>query len=518
MATAFLAWEGIAASNADPRQIDAVLPGLILLLVPLAAIGLVVALEVRFSIKPFEELADSRAHLQVLYTEAQEDAMHDGLTGLGNHRAFQEELSRQVALYHRRSIGFVLMLIDIDNLKAVNDANGHAEGDRMIVNLASTMREMFRDSDRLFRIGGDEFAVIMSLTDVDHAYEAAGRLQHFALLPRSGVRPTSISGGISAVPRFAANRDQAYRQADAALYWAKRHGRATIEIFDGERDMVDDVVTGEGVANAVHEIVKSRLVSAVFQPFVDLRSGNVIGFEGLVRPNPSGRLSNASQLFAAASATGWTVELDMACLGVVAAGAKLLARDSLLSVNLSSRTLELKHFDTAWLLDPLRRYSIPPERVIVELTERDAIGDLRRLHRNVSALQAQGLRIAADDVGAGNSGLRLLSQVRFDFVKLDLSLVHASVQHADARAVLRSLRDIAASQGAVVIAEGLETPEQLWLVQDLGIPVGQGFLLGRPGVSLQLAPRELPKASRYERVAIAVDPAPAKLVRAALAH
>jgi EAL domain-containing protein (putative c-di-GMP-specific phosphodiesterase class I) len=126
-------------------------------------------------------------------------------------------------------------------------------------------------------------------------------------------------------------------------------------------------------------------------------------------------------------------------------------------------------------------------RVIVELTEREAINDIERLRRNVAALQHAGVRLAADDVGAGNAGLRLLSQLRFDIVKIDLSLVQDGAHHDSSRNVVRSLMDLATRQGAVAIAEGLETAEQLRSLQELGITVGQGYLLGRPGRNLGLS-------------------------------
>jgi EAL domain-containing protein (putative c-di-GMP-specific phosphodiesterase class I) len=128
----------------------------------------------------------------------------------------------------------------------------------------------------------------------------------------------------------------------------------------------------------------------------------------------------------------------------------------------------------------LSRYAIAPERVVVELTEREKVEDLNRLQANLAALQRHGLRIAADDVGAGNAGLRLLSQMRFDIVKIDLSLVQEGTERDSSRAVLRSLRELAARWQAYVIAEGLETASQLRMVRELGIAAGQGYLLARP--------------------------------------
>jgi EAL domain-containing protein (putative c-di-GMP-specific phosphodiesterase class I) len=217
---------------------------------------------------------------------------------------------------------------------------------------------------------------------------------------------------------------------------------------------------------------------------VDLRTGRILGFEGLIRPNPEGPLPDASQLFAAAAASGRTVELDLVCLETVVNAAGAIGPDRLLTLNLSPRTLEVKDFDAAWLLSGLVRNGISPGRVIVELTERDEIDDIGRLRQTFDLLQRYGLRIAADDVGAGNSGLRLLSQVQFDIVKIDLALVQSGVRRTGARAVLESLRDLALSQNARMIAEGVETVRELQVIREMDIGAAQGFLLGRPDPSV----------------------------------
>ena len=210
----------------------------------------------------------------------------------------------------------------------------------------------------------------------------------------------------------------------------------------------------------------------------------MLGFEGLIRPDPNGPLPNTERLFAAAAASGRTVELDLACIEAVVNGARAIGPDRLLTLNLSPRTLEVKDFDAAWLLKSLVRNGISPSRVIIELTEREEVDDLVRLRRTFATLQQYGLRLAADDVGAGNAGLRLLSQVQFDIVKIDLSLVQDGVRRLGSRAVLQSLRDLALSQDARIVAEGVETAQQLQVIRELDIGAGQGFLLGRPEVSV----------------------------------
>jgi len=454
-----------------------------------ALLGVLVLM--RLLIKPFRELRESQSQLESLYREAREDSLHDGLTGMGNHRAFQDELTHQVELSERDGTPFVLMLIDLDNLKVVNDREGHAEGDRLLTGLATAMREALRPADRFFRIGGDEFAVLMPATEPEAAMEAAGRLRHYCLRPPARERPTPFSGGISAMPRFALEASQVQRQADVALYWAKRHGRGFVEVFDADRDRLPDENGPAGLGNLVYEMARGRMFTPVYQPIVNLRTGAVIGFEGLVRPDPDSPITDSEQLFRAAAATGRTVELDLASFETVCKGAKAIGPDHVISINLSAKTLEVKDFDSGWLLNTLQRFGISPARVILELTERDPIIDVPRLKNNVSHLGEYGLRLAADDVGAGSAGLRMLAEIPFDIVKIDLSLVQSGAQHAASWAVLRSIRDLAWRQRSVVIGEGVETPEQLGALQQLGIPVGQGYLLGRPGALPDSRPRDL---------------------------
>ena len=150
-------------------------------------------------------------------------------------------------------------------------------------------------------------------------------------------------------------------------------------------------------------------------------------------------------------------------------------------MNLSPRTLGSSLFRASDVKGIFRRHSIALERIVLELTERETVEDLDELRRNVNTLRSAGLRLAADDVGAGNAGLRLLSEIQFDVVKIDLSLVQAGTAHDPSHAILRALQGLAAQWNASVVAEGIETSEQLAVVRGLGISAGQGYLLGRPG-------------------------------------
>jgi diguanylate cyclase (GGDEF)-like protein len=471
-----------------PLPVDTAPDPLVFVLMGFAVVVVLVTVVVaRTFLKPFDDLAESQSQLEVLYREAREDSLHDGLTGLGNHRSFQEELDRQMDLFHRHRVPVALLLIDLDDLKVVNDNEGHPAGDQLLLGMANAIRDTLRYGDRAFRIGGDEFAVLLPHTDANEALIAANRLRHFCLRPAAGERVIPFSGGISSVPLLTTDRSELLRQADAALYRCKRSGRGAVAVFEADRDIVTGEAHGAGSEAAVRDIVRARNLTPVYQPIVDLRDGAVLGFEGLIRPGASSPFSNPGQLFSAASAAGRTVELDLACFEVVAAGAASIDPTQVVTINLSPLTLESEDFSSAWLVGVLTRYGISAGRVIVELTEREPISDLDRLRRNVASLQRSGVRLAADDVGAGNAGLRLLSQIRFDIMKIDLSLVQEGTLHDSSRAVLRSLMDLATRQGAVAIAEGLETAEQLRALRELGITTGQGYLLGRPGNNLGLA-------------------------------
>ena len=241
---------------------------------------------------------------------------------------------------------------------------------------------------------------------------------------------------------------------------------------------------------AIAKVIEQRSVRAVFQPIVELATGRVIGYEGLVRPTAH-PFVDAGSLFAAAEGSGRTAELDYVCLETVAAAAVSIPADRYVAINLSPRTLEAPEFNALALCRRLARLGLPSQRIVLELTEREEIEDLARLRRGLEACRALGVRVAADDVGAGNAGLRLLSLVPFDVVKIDLSLVQDAVTHETSAEILATLRDLATRRGAVVVAEGLETQQQLKLVLAAGIDAGQGYLLGRPGEATDAQPVDM---------------------------
>jgi EAL domain-containing protein (putative c-di-GMP-specific phosphodiesterase class I) len=247
----------------------------------------------------------------------------------------------------------------------------------------------------------------------------------------------------------------------------------------------------EDLSAAIGTILTERMLRPVFQPIFSLETGKPVGYESLIRLTEGSPLSDASALFAAAERADRTVELDMACLEVVAEGAGALDADTYLSVNLSPRTLESELFHPSELTTIFERRGIGPQQLVVELTEREEVHDLEGLRRNAAACRRVGIRLAADDVGAGNAGLRLLSEVHFDIVKIDLSLVQGGILHDPELAVLRALQELAARWHASIVAEGVETSDQLAAIRSIGITAGQGYLLGRPSRDRRVRPIDI---------------------------
>ncbi len=458
------------------------------LLLALLALGLGFAGVVHECGRPLldsvDRLQDRLTSALEAYDRARLDARVDPLTGLGNHRAFQEELLRQVADAVRESRTLALVMLDLDDLKRLNETSGHAVGDQLLGGVGRLVGATIRASDRAFRIGGDEFALLMPETSSETAFGVVRRL----LASATGGHPVlhdtprfSFSAGIATCPTPSGDAVRLTRHADAALDWAKRHGRTDIQIFDPRRHgAAGDRRSTEELARAISAVAATRALRPVYQPIVSLTTGRAVGFEGLVRPGPTSGFANAESLFAAAEVADRIVELDMAAIETVVANVGRLVPGQYLSVNMSPRTLETDQFHIGELIGVLRRYGLVPQQIVLELTERQAIEDLARLQANLQRARSAGIRIAADDVGAGHAGLRLLSEITFDVVKIDLSLVQKGVLQESSLAVLRALLDMADRWGALVVAEGIETPEQLVALRRLGVTAGQGYLLGRP--------------------------------------
>ncbi len=410
-------------------------------------------------------------------------SLTDNLTGLGNHRAFQEELDAQIARIERREGVLSLAVVDIDEFKGINDRNGHLHGDRVLAAMGALLGEV-RKGDRTFRIGGDEFAIVLPDAESVPASILMERVRQAAPARLFG---STLSIGIATMTSSQRCDAVALRaQADAALYAGKQSGRNTVMTYaEAERG---ELVLSPAKAKALRRLIDNGHVNVVFQPIWDAKEGRPFGFEALARPPDDCGLSGPQEAFEIAERIGRAPALDAICLRAILARAGELPPDALLFINIVPETLDRDLLSGNTLLDAVRSAGIAPGRVVIELTER-AMPRLDIIVREAKRIQSLGFKLALDDTGAGNAGLEVLRQLPVDFVKIDRAVVMQAMTDPTARAIVASIVAIAHAMSACVIAEGIETVDALDFVRrdvmrgwhpESGIRGIQGYLLGRP--------------------------------------
>jgi diguanylate cyclase (GGDEF)-like protein len=418
-------------------------------------------------------------------------ATRDGLTDLPNQRAFQDEFPQVLAAAVRNQDPLALIALDVDDFKFINDRHGHSHGDEVLKRVAAVLVEG-RPGDRAYRVGGDEFALLLPHTDPDGVRVLAKRL----LRNLNDAQLHATIGLSAAQPGKATELMRA--QADAALYEAKDRGGNQIAHFDDIRDEV--AVVGAHERAAVRRLIDEGTLTTVYQPIWNLSTGALLGVEALSRPDPAYGFAGPAEAFDIAEQMGFVHELDVLCVKNALTCAQKMPEGVLLFFNLCPRTLDLDADGNDWLRDVVQRAGFPLDRVVIEITERFG-GRASPIVKCLQRLRSQGFKIAIDDVGTGNSGLAMLRQVTVDFVKLDRSIVAAAPTDASARGVLMAVATFARQTGAFVIAEGIEDNETLEFLQGLDdrtplghsiIQGGQGYGVGRPTDNLlDIAPTPL---------------------------
>jgi diguanylate cyclase (GGDEF)-like protein len=416
-------------------------------------------------------------------------ATRDGLTDLPNQRAFQDEFPRAVGAAERYGDALSLALLDVDDFKLINDRSGHPHGDRVLRRVAQALSES-RPGDRAYRVGGDEFAVLLAHTDADGAGVLARRLCR--KLDEAAVK---VSVGVGTL-RPGLHADTLRAEADAALYEAKRRGGDRSAHFAEVQDRL--VVSSVEKKEAVRRLLEDERLSVEFQPIWNIDSETLLGVEALARPDRSYGLSGPAEAFDVAEQIGRVHQLDVLCTTRALSAARDLDRGALLFINLSPATLDLDADGEDWLAGAVAHAGLSPRRIVVEVTERFG-GRTDSVVRCLRRLRQQGFHVAIDDVGTGNSGLEMLSKIEAQFVKLDRSVVAAATTEPGARAVLLAMATFARQTGALVIAEGIEDEDTLQFLRSIDrdldsdhiIQAGQGFGLGRPAREIPSKPPDI---------------------------
>lgn len=404
-------------------------------------------------------------------------ALTDPLTELGNHYAFQEQLASALSQVGQEGAAVALGLLDIDEFKVVNDEQGHQRGDDILREIGTALRESHLSS-ALFRLGSDDFAVIVSAKTLAEATIALERIREdvsqrlFTITVSIGVTHTDVPG---------TSLEQMQAQASLALQEAKRRGRNRVVTFETIAE--DATFVPLAKRQAVRRLLSERQMTVAFQPIWQLASGKVLAFEALSRPDASYGLSGPQELFDIAEQMGRAHELDAVCVEKILARAAELPSDALLFLNLTPQSLIHDLLTGAALLEAVVSAGLTPSRVVVEITERSIV-KLADVVQKVKFLRLMGFRVALDDAGAGNAGLEMLSQLPVDFIKIDRDVVQHALTDQIAYGVLAGIITIARASGASIVAEGIENTEMLDMVQRLEVQCAQGYLLGRPSETI----------------------------------
>ncbi len=391
-----------------------------------------------------------------------EQVKRDGLTGLLNHRACHERLREEFA--GGQSVAVVLL--DLDHFKVINDALGHAEGDRVLAAAAERLRSVVREGDAVGRLGGEEFVLILPGANAEAAEDCAERAR--AALAELTVRgrPLAASAGVAAAPEDGADAVELLANGDAALYRAKRSGRGqTVRFIPG----VSRPETRQ--RHEIASVLAHEAVRCVFQPVIELATGRPAGYEALARIDV-GTPRGPDEWFAQAHRVGLGQQLEALALRA-ALDVPGRPEGTFLALNVSPRAL---------LTAPVRA-ALPDDLtgIVIELTEHELFGAEGELETELAALRARGARVALDDAGAGYAGLQQIIRIAPDILKLDRALVHGAHADASRQALLEALIGFASNTGAAVCAEGVEDLDDVRALVALDVTYAQGYGLARPG-------------------------------------
>ncbi|MEB0287515.1 EAL domain-containing protein [Cryobacterium sp. 10S3] len=415
-------------------------------------------------------------------------AFHDPLTDLPNRLLLLDRLDQALLFAARAHRGVGLLFIDLDRFKVVNDSLGHHAGDAVLAQIAVRLRAAVRASDTVARIGGDEFVVLCP--DIGTGAEArriAKAVQAAVSLPieigdQTAMVDTSIGIAVSTGTEDA---ETLLRQADQAMYLAKDQGRARYEVFNDDlrgriRRRVDTEI---GLRTAVGR----SEIETWYQPIVDLQNPRVAAAEALARwRRPEIGIVAPGDFIAIAEETGLIRDIGRAVLRQACSAATSLDADQAVSVNVSARQFVRSDFGTV-VRRALLETGLAPGQLWLELTESAVIDVMDSATRTFDELRDLGVRLAIDDFGTGYSSFAQLRSLEVDLLKIDMTFIDNLVSSDRDQAIVRGILHLADSLGLDVVAEGIETSEQLELLRDMGCRYGQGYLFARPQPDISVA-------------------------------
>lgn len=427
-----------------------------------------------------EELQLSKETLQIQNTKLEYDVYHDSLTGMKNRLFFWDDLNKLNLQAEKKHISVTVMLFDLDRFKEVNDTYGHDTGDLLLREVSTRLNALGRFSETFYRLGGDEFAFLSSgLTEtaaVSRAREISDSISKPYTINNQLIKIATCVGIV--LSDNERRSDYLYKFADLALYEAKKEGSQQIKVF--RQRMLQKLQESRTLENDMARAIENDEFVVYYQPIVNSVSKEIYGYEALIRwMHPvKGMLAPDSFIFAAEK-TGMINEIGKTVLKLACREAVSWTVPARISVNVSPVQLGSKSFINT-VQSVLAETGLPANRLELEVTESSLFSDRNNPIAILKKLRALGVRISIDDFGTGYSSLSRLSELNFDKIKIDKSFVNPISTQEDALNIVKLITGMAKSLNMGVIAEGVETEEQLERLQALGCELVQGYLFSKP--------------------------------------
>jgi diguanylate cyclase (GGDEF)-like protein len=439
-------------------------------------------------------LASSEEAVSVATKALSWQAFHDPLTELPNRAQLVERLTASLDRARHSGAITAVLLLDLDRFKNVNDAMGHEAGDRLLIEVADRLRTGVPSRDMVARLGADEFIVLAeALADREEALRLAEALRAAVSIPIALPQGTvTLTASVGIAFDLDHRPSTLLRDADVAMHKAKDHGRDRFEVFD--ESLRAETIRKVAAEQLLRHALDEDGLRVLYQPIVDINSGEVTGAEALLRIlGPSGELLTPASFIGIAEDTGLIVPvgagvLDDACrqVGIWREDLGGIAPRTV-SVNVSARQIATRMFPEV-VERTLSRHGLEPNSLTLELTETTLIEAGHEAFDAVEELHDLGVRLAIDDFGTGYSSLAYLKRFPVDVVKIDRTFIDGLGHQQHDTEIVRAVLALGQSLGLTTVAEGVETTEQLDLLRKLGCDAAQGFLLSRPVSSIDLIP------------------------------
>lgn len=427
-----------------------------------------------------------------LSSKLRHQAFHDRLTTLPNRHHFELALTEAIGHSRKDQSMVTVLFIDLDGFKNVNDTLGHSAGDHLLSLVSERLKACVKTSDVLARMGGDEFAVILSgEPNSDSAFRIAQKALRSLSMPFNllGERvDISASIGMSSYPEDGLTGDEVLRCADSAMYQAKHTGKGQILYFD--ENIANDVRDRNKLEVDLRQALHNKEFKLLYQPQVRCSDNQVVGVEALIRwEHPSRGVVSPAEFIPLAEAIGlinsigaWVIDEAVSQLAM---WKKTSLRDLRVSINIAPPQFQLEDFADQ-ILNALQRHEVPPSLLELEVTEGVVMYDVAWVVQRLNLLREAGVRIAIDDFGTGYSSLSYLQDLPLDVLKIDRSFITRLETESSRESVAKTIQLLASGLCLETVAEGVESIQQQNAVKELGCDLIQGYLYSKPVTSDQV--------------------------------